>query len=341
MHFLRVNGRGNAWPIQIGTNHAFYQEGQKNDYANASFSICQSDEEDYKPNSLNWEILIDAGHGIIPFILDHHNRIPEAIVLTHAHFDHILSVDWIVQSYYRQYNKQYPIYASAPCMEAFNTVLHHLQGLIEWKVLKVGEKTSITEAKGLDVTSYPVYHGYSAKGASILLFSNSDNNKKVLFTGDILHPLVKKSDLQDFQDIELAFVDCNNRFPYPNSNHWSFTSHPKELEISQEYFDTFELTSLLKPHYMSVSEKMYILDVLSETPSAKGLHSNILDFIKLFSPKKTALVHYSGLEDKKYYNQEILKTSELEEWANKEAKKQEINADIIVPETGDTIKIFS
>lgn len=341
MHHLRINGRGNAWPLQIQKTHAMYQENGSNDYANASFSICKSKNDVYNAFELEWEILIDAGHGIIPFILNHHNRIPDAIVLTHAHFDHILSIDWIVQSYYRQYNKQFPIYASQPCIEAFDIVLHHLNGLIEWHILKVGETTNINEAPGLNVTNYPVYHGYSAKGSSMLMFSEDNSSKKILLTGDILCPLLKARDYKIFSDIELMLVDCNNRFPYPESNHWSFSNNGSNSKIQDDFIESFELTSLLKPHYMSESEKEYILDVMSENTNANSLCWNILDFIDKTNPTQIGLVHYSGSEDEKYYNEPILNSKQLEQWANKKAKENEVSSAFIVPKTGDIYNIFN
>ena len=117
--FIRVNGRGNAWPIPLGEEHPFYSSENIEDYANASFSIIGTEEDLIKNDNINWEILIDAGHGTIQYLLKHENRIPEAIVLTHSHIDHTLSIDWIIQSYYQLNNrkKRYPIYASKLCWD--------------------------------------------------------------------------------------------------------------------------------------------------------------------------------------------------------------------------------
>ncbi len=38
-NYLRINGRGNAWPIFLEKSHKFYDINNQNDYANASFSI--------------------------------------------------------------------------------------------------------------------------------------------------------------------------------------------------------------------------------------------------------------------------------------------------------------
>ena len=85
-------------------------------------------------------MLIDAGHGIVPFLLKHNNRIPEAIVLTHPHFDHILGIDWIIQSYYRfNHKKAYPVYATKPCWNTVLRTLPHLRELVIFFELKPGE----------------------------------------------------------------------------------------------------------------------------------------------------------------------------------------------------------
>jgi len=340
MYHLRVNGRGNAWPIQIGKHHAMYQEDEINDYANASFSICKSKNTSYNKHELDWEVLIDAGHGTIPFILNHHNRLPEAIILTHAHFDHTLGADWIVQSYFRQNKKAYPIYASKACMNAFNTVFHHLEGLVEWIILEVGIKTPIIQSPGLYVTAFPVFHGYSAKGASMLLFSQENSDKQVLISGDILCPLIKQEDYSKLNNIDLLIADCNNRFPYPKTNHWSFIAKENELALLSKFYNKFEFVNILKPHFDSDIEKCYVLDLISEINDTKELYWSLSDFIKKVNPTTTALVHYSGSEDEKYYNEKIMTTEELEYWANSKIQESNTSSQFIVPKTGDVYSIF-
>lgn len=338
MYHLRINGRGNAWPIQIGKKHAMYHENETIDYANASFSICKSKNSTYNKNELDWEVLIDAGHGIIPFILKHHNRIPEAIVLTHAHFDHILGVDWIVQSHYRQNKSPYPIYASKSCMKAFKIVFHHLEGLVNWQIIEVGTKIEISEAPGLYVNSFPAFHGYSAKGATMLLFSEETSNKKVLLTGDILCPLIRQQDFHLMQNLDLLIADCNNRFPYPQSNHWSFLPKENKEELLTKFYDEFEFVNILKPHFDSDIEKCYVLDLISEINETKDLFWSISDFVNKVKPTTTALIHYSGSEDEKYYNEKILNSEELEKWANSSLDNSPTK--VIVPKTGNVYPIF-
>ncbi|MCK4747182.1 MAG: hypothetical protein KAT15_09110, partial [Bacteroidales bacterium] len=115
-YFVRVNGVGNAWPVPIGTEHPFYDAADPEQLANVSFSLLKSSTGTPDPENLEWEVLIDAGHGIVQYLIRHGNRLPDSVVLTHAHLDHTLSLDWIIQSYYRYHQKQkkMPLYASQP-----------------------------------------------------------------------------------------------------------------------------------------------------------------------------------------------------------------------------------
>ena len=105
-YFVRVNGVGNAWPVPLGSDHPFYDPGDPEQLANVSFSLLKSSGNSPTSTTIEWEILIDAGHGIVQYLIRHGNRIPEAVVLTHAHLDHTLSLDWIIQSFYRLHQKE-------------------------------------------------------------------------------------------------------------------------------------------------------------------------------------------------------------------------------------------
>ena len=131
--FLRINGRGNAWPVPIGQVHPFYSHSGEHEYENASFSLMRFSNELKTREHLEYELMIDAGHGSIPFLLNSYNRIPDALFITHPHFDHILGIDWIAQSYYRFNNKQrYPLYATENCWQTILKTIPHLSELIDF-----------------------------------------------------------------------------------------------------------------------------------------------------------------------------------------------------------------
>ena len=161
--YIRTNGRGNAWPVPLGREHPFYDKNQFEDLANASFSIIKFAND----KSIEKELLIDAGHGAIQYLIQSANRIPEAIFLTHPHIDHTISIDWVVQSYWRQYKKKYPIYASPLCWEQTLATFPQLAKLVNFKALYAGKARKVDELTGMEVVFYPVFHGESAAGAVV------------------------------------------------------------------------------------------------------------------------------------------------------------------------------
>ena len=113
---LKVHGRGNAWPVLLGEEHPFYDREDYRDLSNAAYSM-----RTLVGKEITSDVLIDAGHGTIQSLISGENRIPDCICLTHGHMDHTLSVDWVVQSYWRKHEKKYtyPIYATRPVSEFF------------------------------------------------------------------------------------------------------------------------------------------------------------------------------------------------------------------------------
>ena len=75
---IRINGRGDAWPVLLGQSHPMYSPNIAEDYANTSYSIVGYEGSKPLTENIQWEILIDAGHGIVPFLLKNNNRIPDA-----------------------------------------------------------------------------------------------------------------------------------------------------------------------------------------------------------------------------------------------------------------------
>ena len=173
-----------------------------------------------KVENIEWEVLVDVGHGIVQFLIQNSNRIPDAVFLTHPHIDHTLGLDWVVQSHYRKSKTKYPVYATRYCWQHVVQSFPHLEEMVEFKELIYGESVSLFGE--INVNPFPSYHGKYAFGATMFLFEIS--NKKVLITGDILLPVLRKNDKELLKNIELLIIDANNRFPYPKCNHWSITT---------------------------------------------------------------------------------------------------------------------
>jgi len=337
---IRVNGRGNAWPLPLGQDHPMYQGGKEPDYANASFSLISLNKEK-SGTEVNWELLIDAGHGTIPMLLKTHNRIPDAIVLTHPHLDHFLGIDWVAQSYYRFSDKQrYPLYATSLCWETLVSNLPHLEKIIEFKRMDYGFSRIINEIPDVEITVYPVYHGTGANGAVMIVaeVKNAGNKKqKVIFSGDLLCPLIRETDYARLQGARYLFADINNRFPYPRTNHWSLVREDS-LNFLSSWLKGITMEELFLPHLNKNKDTVlpeYLKLLMKDGCQPKDMYWSLLEWIKRLSPEKTLLVHYSGREDEKYHDKPLMDGPQLEVWAKQQAAIQGIHCEFCVPETGD------
>ena len=350
--FIRVNGRGNAWPVFIGSKHPFYDSARPDDLGNASYSIIGANNNQLNYTDITWEILIDAGNNTVPYIIRNENRIPETIVLTHSHMDHTVGIDWVAQSYVHlnNYKKKYPLYSTLPCWEAVRKSYQQLEEIIDFKELIPGKKKKITEVPDMFVTAYPVFHGNSGFGASLLLFEHQyDNNlsAKAVFTGDMLTPLLRTKDYPVLAKAKVIYIDCNNRFPYPYTNHESFIPfYPVNNSISEYLSDwksKLDITTLLAPHLQipyNNNVNAYFSEFLKENPDASNLVFSIIDFLKKCRIPVVNLIHYSGYEDQNIYHQKILIDNDLEMWANEISRKENIDSQVVVPKAGNIFKLI-
>ena len=342
--YIRVNGTGNAWPVPLGSDHPFYNPENQEELANVSFSIIKSQAAEISRDSIEWEILVDAGHGIVQYLVRHHNRLPEAIVLTHAHLDHTLSLDWIMQSHYKHYNKEkkMPLYSSRPGWEFVAAYFPQLPPLTDYRELKPGLSTAIDGIPELSLTFFPVYHGERAMGPGMLVFEVSREGEKpikVIFTGDILCPLLRKADYRYLQEADYLITDANNRFPYPNSNHWSISPGAPdgsgESEFLRGFREQISWTYLIAPHIPVARDPdihAYFDEFLASCHDSIPL--SVLEFTGLVHPGKVLLVHYGGIEDRNHHGQEILNPVQLENWAGAQAETRKLESKIIVPRPG-------
>jgi len=337
---LKVHGRGNAWPVSLGQEHPFYDREDARELANAAFSL-----EQWKDESLLGDILVDAGHGTVQSLLAGANRIPHCICLTHGHMDHTLSVDWVVQSYRRFGGGAgpYPIYATAPVYRFLLQSFPQLAALTELRELLPGVSTALEVPGKVEVTAFPVYHGPSAAGASMLLFQTA--GKKVLFTGDVLTPLLREEDYQVLRDVDLLVADANNRFPWPRTNHWSFSGRPGKPIVRCGRIDSFlegnDPDKLCAPHEdpdMSSVTRDYLEQFKMQwNPATQPM--TVLELVGRIGPSKVIPVHYSGSEDQKHYGADMLDRDALQQWMERKGRDAGFSTEFHLPLTGEILTI--
>lgn len=336
---LVVHGRGNAWPVPLGETHPFYHMDDPRDLSNAAFSLLATDGD-----RMIADLLIDAGHGTVQSLIAGSNRIPDAICLTHGHMDHTLGVDWVVQSFWRRYDKQkqYPVYATDPVYRFLLNSYPHLEQMMEHRELKPGVAVQLGSNNQISLTAYPVYHGKGAVGACMLLFEIPE--KRVLFTGDLLSPLIRHEDYQNLQELDLMVVDTNNRFPWPRTNHWSFAGHPENpLERSKvllEFSGSINWDEMIGPQIPSGSGKQApFFSQLRKERSVTHQAFTILEFLQQTEPARIMLVHYSGAEDWKYYTEPQLPADALLEWVKDTLRASHLKCEPMIPEAGQVMDV--
>ena len=346
---IRVNGTGNAWPVPLGSDHPFYDSGNPEELANASFSIIKSTSPEISRNSIEWEVLVDAGHGVVQYLIRHQNRIPEAIALTHSHLDHTLSLDWILQSHYKRYNKEkrMPLYAGGPAWSFVEESFPQIPALTDYRELKPGVKIPVNGIPELSITLFPVYHGDRVRGPGMLVFETGEEREqphKIIFTGDILCPLLRKRDYTYLKDADLVFVDANNRFPYPESNHWSISPHSPDDQGESKFLKVFReqitCNHLIATHNTGKEDKAcneYFDEFLEQC--AGNIPMSVLDFTEMINPRKLMLVHYGGIEDQNHNGMDILNPAQLQNWTNSEARAGKLTSEFIAPRPGDLFNL--
>lgn len=335
---LNFIGTGNAWPVLVSDEHPFYDTGSVKELSNAAYTL-----EARENGQLKKRILLDAGFGVIPYLLQNENRLPEAVILTHAHLDHTVSLDWITHSFYKKHNKKkkLPLYSSVPAFKTVISSFPQLEDKIDFRPLFPGVIEKIEEMDKLSVTFYPVYHGNPAVGAGMIRL-DIHGDKKILFTGDVLCPVLRKQDRESLKKIPVLITDSNNRFPYPGSNHWSFLpgfpGEEKRNSYLKDFLNKFGPSQVLSTHLHPFSDPRILkyFDQWLEEYRNEKLILSIKDFCAEILPVKTYLVHYGGGEDERYYNAPRMSREQLQEWVKQEG---EMLTDYIVPAPGISVDL--
>jgi Beta-lactamase superfamily domain len=308
---IRTNGRGNAWPLELGVSGARHQSliDAASEYANTSLSILGYDRADATEPC--WEVLFDIGQGVLPFLVQHGNRLPDAILLSHPHYDHVSGLDWLGASVRRNRHPhaKLPVLTTALCWQDVTHRFPWFNADFALQPLTLHTKTAITDAPGLSVTAFPVFHGAYAPGACLMLLEYAENNvrAKAILSGDLLCPLIEPQDYALLQGARVAYVDANTRFPCPSSGHWSMIGTTGGANPLQSWIASQTITNLLVPHagMVSLPPHMHL---------AHDLCWSIDTFIQRTAPQAVALVHYSGYEDDTVHQEAILTDSQLSQW---------------------------
>lgn len=324
---IRVNGRGNAWPLELGASDGRHQAHRYStfEYANTSLSILgYASKDDVEPQ---WEVLFDAGQGVAPFLIQNGNRLPDAVLISHPHYDHIAGLDWLGASHRRNRWDQakLPIFATTPCWAEVAGRFPWLNADFVLTELVFRQKTNIAVAPGLSVTAFPVFHGPFAPGACLMLleYAEGDNQAKAILSGDLLTPLIEPHDYDLLRDAAVAYVDTNTRFPSPGTGHWSITgasdSDPLKTWLGQQDID--RLLALQKG---AQDFEALCKSFKSSVSSLHQLCWSIDTFVMQAAPRSVALVHYSGYEDAKEHKEAILTDTELLDWVSSEASSKTV-----------------
>lgn len=354
--YIRVNGRGNAWPLELGADNPRDSalRGQLLEYSNTSLSILGINGV---PSSgeLQWDVLFDIGQGIVPFLVQNGNRLPDAVILSHLHYDHISGLDWLVQSYKRNRRKEtpLPVYTSKPCWDEVVLRFYWLKDDMKLRELKPGENCIVEEAPGLSLIAFPVFHGDYAPGASLLLAQYRTDTRSLpyqaIFTGDLLCPLLREQDFERLRGAHVIYADANTRFPWPRSGHWSIVDHDARKGIGTQstaivsWKQRFHPSYLLTPHSRGFEEvtHFFLDEFLNQVGAGHKLYWSIFEFVRRIQPQDVQLVHYSGYEDLKHHEQAILDYERLLDWTQNEARRLDLSVQWRIPKPGDCLPLFS
>lgn len=342
---IRVNGRGNAWPLELGASENARDDqrrGRLEEYANTSLSILGFADASFR--AIKWQVLFDIGQGVVPFLISNGNRLPDAVILSHPHFDHIAGLDWLVSSHgrHRSTDAPLPLYTSKPCWDEVIRRFSWLQSGLGFRELRPGEYCHINQAPDLWIKPYPVFHGDYAPGAFLSLVEYRPPSGPVvraILTGDLLCPLLRQHDFDDLLDAAVMYVDTNTCFPCPGSGHWSLigdapASSPNS-RILDDWIAVHDRRYLCTPH--STAFDPVTTDFLAAFFSDTGqLCWTIRDFVDHVRPNSVQLVHYSGYEDQKYHEQHIVNDDALFQWVKANRRFDIGSCSWAIPKPADT-----
>ena len=158
----------------------------------------------------------------------------------------------------------------------------------------------------------------------------------------MLCPLLRKRDYESIKKAGAVFIDANNRFPDPSSNHTSFSPFLPGTDLVSprllDWFSKVKIPKLFDPHRQEQSS--FFNEFMDDWDGMTDLPHSIMEFCKLCPIPEVNLVHYFGLYDQIHYGEQILDPPALESWAKSEALKMKLeDVKFIVPKAGAQISL--
>lgn len=305
---LRVNGIYSAWMAEFGHACAHCDEIRQSDpyrIANVSYSLIQRD----PAGALKRHTLVDIGMGVTQSLLDFERQsdvhVIHEILISHSHFDHVAHLDWLTNALRRNGRpdqpRPVPVYCTQPCWDLGPGRLFPwlVGGAVQHRPISPLEPLILDEIR---VTPMQVEHGSTAPGAVGFIIEHppgADSPRQV-----------SSRQADNVSAIGEARTSSNG---------------PTKIILT---CDLLRVGDPRHPAWLDADVCFIESNTWNRNPDTG--HQSILDaidLVRLWKPKRTYLIHYSGFEDARHSRSEVsrpLTHAELKIQVNRHAPDLDI-----------------
>src|ERR671915_817525 len=183
-------------------------------------------------------LLIDAGEGVAKsldkmdissstnadsvisrFFKDHVANMPDAVLITHSHNDHVKDLPLITTKYFERKSEALKVYCTRECHEQLNNKFSDLasktdsDNKISFTIIQPNEPFNIGP---ISITPISTYHGENAPKGSVIYILRLPDNKKVIMGWDFLS-LPDDVDQNQFWNPDLVVLGTQTYNPHPET----------------------------------------------------------------------------------------------------------------------------